>query len=85
MTRSAVPTRFERAELAYRYGLEFRPCGVGAQPSGFIIDPTLVRFTPDEENPRRRFGVLDYPEKLSEEDAKTYQLNYLGVVWRTPR
>lgn len=76
----------ERATLAYRYGLQFRPCGIGAQPRGFIPDSTLLRSNdPDWQNPERRFGVMDYPEKLSEFDARSYELNYLGVVWRSPR
>lgn len=37
------------------------------------------------QNPERRYGVMDYPEKLSEADAKAFELNYLGVVWRSPR
>lgn len=76
----------KRATVAYRYGLQFRPCSIGAQPKGFIPDSTLLRSNdPDWKNPERRFGVMDYPEKLSERDEKAYELNYLGVVWRSPR
>lgn len=75
----------ERATLAYRYGLQFRPCSIGAQPRGFIPDSSLLRSNdPDWQNPERRFGCMDYPEKLSERDQSAYELNYLGVVWRLP-
>lgn len=72
------------ATLAYRYGLQYRPCSLGAQPRGFIPDPSLVPVygKPDWENPEKRFGCLDYPEKLSDEDVKAYELHYFGPVWR---
>jgi hypothetical protein len=68
----------------YRYGLERRPLQLGAQPRGFIIDSTLIRpyGQPDIENPLRRFGCIDYAEKLSDEDVRAYELNFLGEVER---
>jgi hypothetical protein len=74
----------DRATLAYRYGMQFRPCSIGAQPRGFIPDPTLVPpyGQPDWQNPKKRFGCLDYTERLSDEDVKAYELNYFGPVWR---
>jgi hypothetical protein len=75
----------ERATLAYRYGLQHRPCSIGAQPRGFIPDSDLLRSNdPDWQNPARRFGCMDYPARLSDADVKAYELNYLGVVWRLP-
>lgn len=69
---------------AHRYGLQYRPLSLGAQPRGFIIDPTLIpRYgDPDWQNPEKRFGCLDYPEKLSDEDVKSYELHYFGEVQR---
>jgi hypothetical protein len=76
-----------RAILAYRYGMQFRPCSIGAQPRGFIPDPTLMPpyGQPDWQNPKKRFGCLDYPEKLSDKDIKAYELHYFGPVWRAFR
>lgn len=64
----------------YRYGLQFRPLQGGAQPKGFIPNPEGYRSTPDWENPDTRYGWLDYPTKLSDEDVKAYELKYLGEV-----
>jgi len=75
------------ATLAYRYGLQHRPAQIGAQPRGFIPDGSLLRppNAPDHANPATRFGVMDYPEKLSDEDVYSYELNYIATVWRSPR
>ena len=91
-TGRRIPTGFVQAPIwkvvthivAHRYGLQFRPCSIGAQPRGFIPDPTLVPpyGQPDWQNPEKRFGCLDYPERLSEQDVKAFELHYFGPVWR---
>jgi hypothetical protein len=78
----AVVTRTERrAVQVYRYGLARRPLQMGAQPRGFLINPGLLNKEPDHSNPGHRFGFLDYPERLSDEDVKGYELTAFGRMW----
>ena len=66
----------------YRYGLARRPLQIGAQPKGFILSPGTSRMEPDYDQPDQRFGTIDYPVKLSDADAKAYELSFLGEVER---
>lgn len=48
-----------------KYGLHYRPAGLGSVPKG---DYTVT------DHPFFRHGVIEYPEALSDEDVKSYQL-----------
>jgi hypothetical protein len=77
-TLALASARAERAAEApaapdptlYRYGLRFRPPGIGAVPPGYLrVDPSDPVY-PDDT----RFGVLVYNKPLSDEDVRRYQL-----------
>jgi hypothetical protein len=61
----------------YRYGMRYRPLQVGAQPRGFIPNPSNYRGQPDH-NDHYRWGYIDYPTPLSEQDIKAYELEFVG-------
>ena len=63
--------------IVHRYGPRHRPPGLGAVPKGFLPYSDFVRSTPDFGE-YYRFGYLDYPQELSEEDTKSYELDYIG-------
>lgn len=50
----------------YKYYMNHRPLGIGAQPNGF------TRF--DEEDPRGRYGAIYYDHPLSEKEIQNYEL-----------
>lgn len=51
----------------YRYGLRYRPVAIGAVPKGWIIGS--LRPHPDY-----RHGTVDYPERLADRVATSYEL-----------
>ena len=63
--------------VIYRYGLRFRPLCLGAQPKGFIPNPSLYQREINYQN-RYRWGYVDYPLMLSADDLEAYEMEYVG-------
>lgn len=59
-------------KMLFRYGLRRRPVMLGAIPEGFIAESV-------RENPKFRFGTIDYPMALSKEQIADYELVSLFV------
>jgi len=51
----------------YRYGLKSRPLDIGSVPDGWIIQS-------DREHKDYRFGTIDYPHRLTNPVAKSFQI-----------
>lgn len=66
----------------YRYGLLRRPMQMGAQPKGFIVSPGAMRTVADYDRYPDRFGTIDYPAPLSQNDLYAYELVFMGEVGR---
>lgn len=59
----------ELATSKYRYGLQYRPPGIGAVPKGW------VDYSKDNENlDSVRHGILTYDRELSPSEVKSYEL-----------
>lgn len=54
----------------FKYGMRLRPVGIGCQPKGF------VKF---DESDRRYWNVLYYDRKLTEEEQRNFELDFLGI------
>jgi Defence against restriction A C-terminal len=68
----------------YRYGLSYRPPGVGATPTGMIFLPGAAFMQPNYDA-KYLFGTIDYPQPLSDAEIKGYQLTYDGTYERSDR
>jgi len=62
--------------IVFRYGMRFRPLQLGAQPKGFCINRKI--HTRKQLPQFFRWGYIDYPTKLSDEDVRAYELTYVG-------
>jgi hypothetical protein len=57
----------------YKYGMRLRPAGIGAQPKDF------ERFEePKQKYNRFYWNILYYSRKLTDDEMKNYDLDYLG-------
>lgn len=55
----------------YRYGLIARPPSIGAVPPGYIIGS-------ERKSTDFRFGTIDYPRRLTDEEVYRYELVFVG-------
>jgi len=51
----------------WSYGLKYRPLAKAQVPDGWIIQS-------NREHPKFKFGVVDYPFELTEEQVQNFQL-----------
>ena len=56
----------------HRYGFRYRPVGMFHQPAGYIIGS-------QRPHPQYRpHGTLDWPVRLTDDEMRDYQLQYVG-------
>jgi len=56
----------------HRYGFRYRPVGMSHQPDGWIIGS-------QRPHPQYRpHGTLDWPVRLTDDEMRDYQLQYVG-------
>lgn len=64
------------SEHRYTYGLRYRPAGYATVPNGRI--PGSERPHPDYPV----YGVIDYPRRLTKQEAEAFQLERVVEVAR---
>lgn len=59
--------------MYYYYGMKLRPYGIGCQPKG-------MELMMDCDPGARYWSIIYGNEKLSDEQLKAYDLDYLGCI-----
>ena len=69
-------------ERLYKYGMRMRPAGLGHQPIGFIKLVTYEDYKTkpywDGDGFKPYWDILIYNRKLTDEELKKYEMDYLG-------
>jgi hypothetical protein len=58
----------------FKYGFINRPLMIGTAPKGFIIGSYKENDKPETAKGRARWGTVEYPFPLSDDDVYAYEL-----------